>query len=65
VRCAGVRLLTRNSSPGPTVAYKAVAVRCTVRYGMVRTVFTACLKIGTVFTVRYGMVYGTVCFFAG
>jgi hypothetical protein len=45
---------------------RAVAVRCTViRYGTVRTVFTVFLKIGTVYTVRYGTVYGTVRFFTG
>jgi hypothetical protein len=47
------------------VAYRAVAVRCTVRctviqYGTVRTFFTVFLKIGTVYTVRirYGVRYG-------
>jgi len=47
------------------VAARAVAVRCTVRctvirYGSVRAFFTVCLKIGTVYTVRYGTVNGTV-----
>ena len=49
---------------------RAVAVRCTVRctvirYGTVRTIFSVFLKIGTVYTVRYNTVYGTVRFFAG
>jgi hypothetical protein len=44
---------------------RAVAVRCTVRctvirYGTVRTFFAVFLKIGTVYTVRYGTVNGTV-----
>ena len=54
----------------PSNTTRAVAVRCTVRctvlwYGTVRTFFTKFLKIDTVYTVRYGMVYCMVRFFAG
>jgi len=48
------------------ITTRAVAVRCTViRYGTVRTVYHIFDKIGTVYTVRYDTVYGTVHFFAG